>query len=212
MSYILDALKKVEHEKARKAGSGGITSISGDLFRERTARSFRSGTWKIVTALVVVSTAILAVAWFVLKTNKIKRDVPASQPLVTAVTTPAVVPIPPVSVPPAQISPLTNSGPAMERGARSGKKPAGTAALQPAPQKTVVQTIPAPADIKVSGIAWQEERAARRAVVNDFLLREGTTVSGAKIVEIHQDRVRFSSPAGLFDVRMDSANTPGMAR
>jgi general secretion pathway protein B len=79
----------------------------------------------------------------------------------------------------------------------------------PKPQKIAVQTIPAPADIKVSGIAWQEERAARRVVINGFLLQEGTTVSGAKVLEIHQDRVRFSSPSGIFDVPMDGATLSG---
>jgi general secretion pathway protein B len=86
-------------------------------------------------------------------------------------------------------------------------KPPSTA---PKPQIIVVQTIPAPADIKLSGIAWQEERVARRVVINGFLMQEGATVSGAKISEIHQDRVRFTSPSGVFDLRMDGATSlPG---
>ncbi len=62
----------------------------------------------------------------------------------------------------------------------------------------------APADIKLSGIAWQDERSARRAVINGFLLKEGAAVSGAKIIDIQIDRVRFSSPAGQFEIKLDA--------
>ncbi|GAC1466137.1 MAG: hypothetical protein PVSMB11_01550 [Desulfuromonadaceae bacterium] len=62
----------------------------------------------------------------------------------------------------------------------------------------------APADIKLSGIAWQDERRARRAVVNGFLLKEGAVVSGAKIIDIQADRVRFSSSTGLFEIKLDA--------
>ena len=34
MSYILDALKKIEHEKAKKNRGAGMTSISGELFKD----------------------------------------------------------------------------------------------------------------------------------------------------------------------------------
>jgi general secretion pathway protein B len=44
----------------------------------------------------------------------------------------------------------------------------------------------------VTGVAWQDERGSRRAVVNGLLLGEGAEVSGARIVEIRPDRVRFS--------------------
>jgi general secretion pathway protein B len=75
---------------------------------------------------------------------------------------------------------------------------------QPVVRKQPVQNIPAPADIKLSGIAWQDERSGRRAVINGFLLKEGAVVSGAKIVDIQADRVRFSSPGGPFEIRLDA--------
>jgi general secretion pathway protein B len=52
----------------------------------------------------------------------------------------------------------------------------------------------------LSGIAWQEERRARRAVVNGFLMQEGGVVSGAKITDIFQDRVRFSQSGKSFEI------------
>jgi type II secretory pathway component PulC len=76
----------------------------------------------------------------------------------------------------------------------------------------VLASVPAPADIKVSGIAWQDERSARRAVVNGFLMREGAIVSGAKITEILQDRVRFSLSGTSFEVTFISAGLPGAGK
>jgi general secretion pathway protein B len=70
--------------------------------------------------------------------------------------------------------------------------------------KQPTQSVPAPADVKLSGIAWQDERGARRAVINGFLLKEGAVVAGATITDIQADRVRFSSAAGAFEIRLDA--------
>ena len=56
------------------------------------------------------------------------------------------------------------------------------------------------ADLKVSGIAWQEARSARRAVVNGVLVPEGTAVGGATVKKIFQNRVRFLSNGRTFDI------------
>lgn len=65
-----------------------------------------------------------------------------------------------------------------------------------------------PVDIKVSGIAWQDERSARRAVINGFLLKEGSSVAGARVMEIQQDRVRFSLAGRNFEVPLLAAGMP----
>lgn len=54
--------------------------------------------------------------------------------------------------------------------------------------------------LTVSGIAWQEKPAARRAVVNGTLLEEGATVDGATIEEIQPTRVYFSSGGRKFSL------------
>jgi general secretion pathway protein B len=87
---------------------------------------------------------------------------------------------------------------------RRTRRSAAAVIPQPVARKQLVQNIPAPADIKLSGIAWQDERSGRRAVINGFLLKEGAVVSGAKIVDIQADRVRFSSPGGPFEIRLDA--------
>jgi general secretion pathway protein B len=199
MSYILDALKKVEHEKIRKTTTVGMTSISGDLFQERPPRPVRSGTGKIIVILVFVALLTFAVTWFVLKSDKkngaaIRSEVPIT------VAAPAMPQKPPPAVLPAAVIPP-------QKAAESIKPPAKIS-VPPQPA-TAIRTVPAPADIIVTGIAWQDERAARRAVINGFLLQEGKVVSGSTILEIHQDRVKFKSPAGIFEVRMDAATLPG---
>lgn len=78
--------------------------------------------------------------------------------------------------------------------------------------KPIVPTIPSPSDIRVSGIAWQDEQGARRAVVNGFLMQEGGSVSGAKITEIFRDRVRFSQSGSIFDVYLLASGFPGKAK
>ena len=92
--------------------------------------------------------------------------------------------------------------------------PAATAPAEPpAPplRKPVADDPPAaasePADtaIAISGIAWQEERGLRRAVVNGALVGEGAEVAGARIVEIRERGVRFSRGGRTFEVSYTSA-------
>ncbi len=198
MSYILDALKKVEHEKIRKASATGMTSISGDLFQERVVKPSGGSTGKIIVVLVLVALLTFIVTWFMLKGDK-KKIAAVPQEIPAAVATPATPskqdkPVTAAALPPLQTPSLLS--------------PAAAAPVSPQPT-TATRTIAAPADIKVTGIAWQDERAARRAVVNGLLMQEGTVVSGATILEITPDRVTFKSPAGTFDVRMDAAALPG---
>lgn len=220
MSYILDALKKVENEKARRAKNGAMSSMSGDLFQERVARASSRGIRKIMVVIVLVALITFTATWFALKGTK-KQD--AVTPRLSApnqVAIQAVTPNPPpVQAPVQPLPPPAGTAPAplimqqarVEDAEHTGRTKKVEKKLQVTPQQHInsVQTIPAPADIKVSGIAWQDERAARRVVINGFLLKEGASVSGAKIMEIHQDRVRFTSPAGIFDVRMDATTLSG---
>lgn len=226
MSYILDALKKIEHEKNKKNRPDGRISISGDLFQDRNKPPAQTGIWKIV--ILIASAAIVAgsATWFLLRGNVKERDVAITQPAPppTPVNAPvAAPPIPaPVSLPvkpqivttevppaatPAAVPPMTKNiatvaGDDFLRldDPRSKKQIKARPTLSSQP----VQSVPAPADIKLSGIAWQDERSLRRAVINGFLLKEGASVSSGKITDILVDRVRFSSPAGMFEVKLDA--------
>jgi hypothetical protein len=163
--------------------------------------------------------------WFVLHGDRTKKvavipQVAPSQPPVPAIPpvapAPVVVPLQlqpaPVTVPSAVPSAAPPVGTTTQetstdddtsaRSARRHKKriqPEIPSPVQPS------QMVAAPTDIKLSGIAWQDERSARRAVVNGFLFKEGAVVSGAKITEIRADKVRFKSDAGPFEVKLDAA-------
>ena len=233
MSYILDALKKIEHEKNKKRPDGRV-SISGDLFQERKQPAARTGIWKFVALIAVASLLTCAGTWFFFqgsgrKSRAIIRrvappsPVPANPPVVAAPAIPAPASVPPAPqvtpaavppvVPPAAVAPVVK--PVIRKAQKAVKVVKGvsakqdnarskkTAKVQPASVKQPDQTVPAPADIKLSGIAWQDEHIARRAVINGFLLKEGSVVSGAKITDIQADRVRFSSSSGNFEIRLD---------
>jgi general secretion pathway protein B len=233
MSYILDALKKIEHEKNKKTLPDGRVSISGDLFQERKQPPAKARIWKTMALIVVASLVTCAGTWFVLQGNG-KKSRKSAAAVRQAASTPAPAPVIPQVAPapataPVQSQPVpaaappaapTAAVPAAEAGeddetsrrearrAQRGIKAQSPAALPKQPP----QNVQSPADIKLSGIAWQEERTARRAVVNGFLLKEGAVVSGAKIIDIRADRVRFSSAAGQFEIKLDAVLPAGTPR
>lgn len=232
MSYILDALKKIEHEKSRKTGPGGRINISGDLFQERNRPTAKPGIWKIVLLVVVVSLVTGAAIWFFLPGYGRKSAAvipPAATPAAPVppptVTTPAPPPVQPPSAPVAAPSAAPSAAvPVAPKNTETadGEEPASRGvrrsekrikAQPPAPSpKQPIPTVQPPADIKLSGIAWQDERAARRAVINGFLLKEGAVVLGAKIIDIRADSVRFSSASGQFVIKLNAVLPPEVKR
>ena len=225
MSYILDALKKIEQEKNKKAAPAGRINISGDLFNERTRPKSTASRWKVVALIVIASLVTGAGTWLMLRGGG-KRRAHSSRPVVSHSATPvmpAPAPAAPVRIPqtPDVVVPVAPpAAPVRPEAKVANTEKAAVSALPVQPKKTpksqraatpptpVAQTIQAPADIKLSGIAWQEDRAARRAVINGFLLKEGSVVAGAKITGIQSDSVRFSSAAGTFEIRLNSV-VPG---
>lgn len=201
MSYILDALKKIEHEKNSKTRAGGRLNITGDLFVERQHHSPKDGVWRLLLLVAAASLFTFAVTWFVFR-GKGQEKVTAAVPTVIA---PSPVIVPPVK--PVQMAPAVNTPAVQEM-----KPPPAVNEVSQRQLKQSVQLIQAPADIKLAGIAWQDEHSARRAVINGFLLKEGAQVSGAKIVDIQTDRVRFSSANGIFEIRLDALSQPEVKR
>lgn len=219
MSYILDALRKVEHEKIKKSAPGGMTSIAGDLFHEPAQLPARAGMWwKIIALLLVASLVTFVGTWFLLrgiKTEKApilslaapKSSAPAVAPPVPTALAPAPILAPVVPAPSATVAVTPEDDDEDVRPARRVQRSPVQAVPPVAPihMRPVPQSVPAPSDIKLSGIAWQEQPSARRAVVNGFLLKEGAVVAGARVSDIMQDRVLFSGPSGRFELRLDSA-------
>lgn len=230
MSYILDALKKIEQEKNRLTRSDGRVSISGDLFHERKQPVIRAGRWKVLSLVAAASLVTCAGTWFVLqgtgrKSAEIIRPAasppapanpPAVSPIILVPAKPALMPAPVTPAAPSEtVLVVPKSSAAVgddDVSARGVRRSTKQIKIQlPAP-KPPVQTVQAPADIKLSGIAWQDERTARRAVINGFLLKEGAVVSGAKITDIQADMVRFSSSTGQFEIKLDAVLPAGVQR
>lgn len=219
MSYILDALKKMEHDKATKAAPAGMTTISGDLFRGERPRSAGGGAWRLALAAVMAASLAVAATWYFLAPSGRRPDV-ASPPHVigekgthvSAPAAPAALPpsvaVPAPSPPPGQAAlaaapPPVSGAAAGREGALRRAERTGAASTGDGDERAAspVQSVP-PSDITVSGIAWQEERKGRRAVVNGFLLKEGSVVAGARVAEIRRDRVRFDRAGAQFDVSL----------
>jgi len=240
MSYILDALKKMEHEKAKKKGAAGIASVSGELFRPEKLKPQKGTIWKIGVAITLVAILTSGATWYLLRDNKSAKTAkavppvqvpPAPQvqpqeaavpPVAAPVTTPAPVatlpaqpPAPPVVARPempvaANVAPPSAEG---EESRRASRRNSAKASQRKNREDSLpAQVGTAPTDIKVSGIAWQDERTARRAVVNGFLLKEGSVVGGAKIVEILPEKVRFSMSGNTFELSMHSTAVAGAAK
>lgn len=254
MSYILDALKKLEKEKAGKSRVGGMVNISGELIKDEQRHAPSGGAWKIAAVVAIAIAATFAATWFFLKGDKervgakarpVAQATPASPPAPPSAGPAPAPPVPQTShsalqpvapplpqSPPAQapaqppaatpvppddedVAPSSRVRPHRKR-QKVRELPAPSTAPAGMPQQSReqagTQLTPPPADIKVSGIAWQDERRARRAVVNGFLMHEGSVVAGATITEILPDRVRFSMGGRAFDVPLMVSGLPGTGK
>jgi general secretion pathway protein B len=237
MSYILDALKKLEHEKSRKSRSAGMINISGALFENEQSKSSGPSGWKIVLFVLVAVLATFGATLLLLRPDKNRENpvshlptpvssassikieavpVPAVPPVVVGPHIVAVAPSAPEKKLPFVRQPAKVSKPqaAVVQAATATEGAASLLTAQELPKRikerksqavSSDQTIAAPADITLSGIAWQEERRARRVVVNGFLMQEGGAVSGARITDIFQDRVRFSLSGKIFEIPLTSS-------
>lgn len=241
MSYILDALKKLEHEKSRKSRGDGMINISGALFENERPKPSGTAGWKIALAVTVAVLVTFGATWLLLRPAKGREKLAplpaaqvspapaASQAMIETAPTPPVPPVVPVQQAPSVVPPAPARALAPSSKPQKTGVPAATATLDAAAELTLQelgkrtkerkgqalsadQTIAAPANIKLSGIAWQEERRARRAVVNDFLMQEGGLVSGARITDIFQDRVRFSLSGKSFEIPLVSSGVPAAGK
>ncbi|MDR3580638.1 MAG: hypothetical protein P4L44_11810 [Oryzomonas sp.] len=226
MSYILDALKKLESEKEMKARGAGMVNIAGELFKNGPAPPKAHRNWPLILGLVLLASLLtFGTTFMLLRGDKRKRHA-ASAPPATSTSSPPVLPAPmtkpPRAAAPRHDAPLPALGPKTGKAPSAPRQPQVVRSVIPAAapasdespsaqpvRPAAVSLVPAPADIKVSGIAWQDHRPSSRVVVNGFLLREGDTVSGARIVEIFQNRVRFRSAAGIFEVYLVATGLAG---
>jgi len=221
MSLILDALRKMEQD--RKNRRGAALDIRPEVLRYRAAAKPQRTVPYLPVALGLLLLALGIGAGFFLKGNhgatelrenaSVTREIVAVAPVSPIVETPVMaLPAPqPVSVPVA-VAPVVPVAPTPVRQPVAAVIPSRPQAVTPRMKnprrETAAVTQTAPADLTVSGIAWQDERRMRRAVLNGTLVGEGAEIAGARVVEIREDKVRLSRGGQVFDVPLSSGFSP----
>lgn len=204
MSLILDALKKLEQDKAARQ------SRQLDLRPAITGRRPlpRSSRWPLPVLLAGGVIILSAVAVITIMYGYPTQHQPAQGPALDngAMRTQTLPSLPPT--PPHQ-----ESFPQNQYMERTGSPPSQIAspkvappALQSQTQRTRSYNESVTSDLSVTGIAWQEVKNARRAVINGVLAREGEIIAGARIIEIRPDQVVFSRNSQVVTVSISSGN------
>lgn len=221
MSSILEALKKLEDEKAaRQSGAG---HIAGKVVKSGR-RPKQTPNWMLPAAMAAVAAVAVLATYLIMggistrtetvqQTPVLQRK-PASgsllrTPAPTASPEATTSAHPPVerkrSLPPSKLAKPVKQAPAADPIPRLPQAaPTAAGIPSPAPQPAAVSGPPV---LKVTGIGWQKDNAARLAVVNGRAVTEGTVVEGARVEEILPDRVRFTINDRSFEIPV--GNIPG---
>ncbi len=198
MSLILDALKKLEQEKATRLGR------KVDLRPAVTGRKSAPPPppWRLpLLFLGAITLAVGATLGVMGRLSSKPAPVAPPQVQARAESPPPPEPSLPSPLPMAAAVPELPADPPLRAPAK--RPPPELKRTRSALKET---TTPPPADFQVTGIAWLEEHGARRAVVNGALLGEGALVAGATITEIRQDQIRFTRNGQSFTVYIASSN------
>ena len=190
MSLILDALRKMEQErKARRQSSHELRSEVLN-YQGAAAASERPGIFRVAAALLLVSAAIGGIIYFSRPEPRKTAPVTAAEPL--RQEQPPVIHAQPAQPQPQPAQPLPEKSlPPENRAVKEAQESA---------VRTSKSSQKSGEEITVSGIAWQDERYLRRAVINGALVGEGAEILGAKVIEIRENRVRFSRSGEIFEV------------
>jgi len=206
MSSILEALKKLEDEKAaRQSGAG---HIAGKVIKSGR-RPKRQSKWILPAGMAAVA-AVAVLATYILM-GGISTRTETAQPAPAVQRQPASGQLPQTSAPTASpvVTPFSpppaerkRSRPPASLSNPAKQTPTANAVTRMPPDgpteagKPVPPTQPAAAPVlpvlKVTGIGWQKDNADRMAMVNGRAVKEGAIVDGARVEEILPDRVRFS--------------------
>ncbi|MBK8070902.1 MAG: general secretion pathway protein GspB [Ramlibacter sp.] len=201
MSYILDALKRAEAQRAR-GSVPGLNALPTMAVPQDTQRSARTVWWVSATAVVVVAGAAW---WWLASPVAPAAKAPAAAtgaapgmdpPPAAAVQTPSAEPVvPPVAAArpaPAKAraaAPAASSAKAVARaGKASGPTTAAAAASAPPPRIPTLAELPddlrrqVPA-MAISGAAWSENAAMRMVIINGQVFTEGTSPAPDVVLE-----------------------------
>ncbi len=183
MSLILDALRKMELERKAKRQTSKEVRTEVLNYRGVAPAAEKTGV-NPVTAVILTVIVTTACFFYFTKEQSGKSD-PAK----------AVVIVKPEPLPVISLQPLPPTTKSIPAEVKSSTEQPGTAMKA---EKTGRKT--GDDEFIVSGIAWQEERSLRRAVINGVLVGEGAEILGAKVIEIRENRIRFSRGTELFEI------------
>ncbi|QXE91066.1 general secretion pathway protein GspB [Geomonas subterranea] len=228
MSLILDALRKMEQERRSRRGSA--QNLRPEVLRYRLAAQPKEPRRFPVAVIAGVVLLLAGVgAGFLLKGHAPQpaaeatlapptpvAAAPSAAPAVTvppaatvAPPVPADVPVPAPAVAPAVAdkAPAAVPQPVVPPARKSSRAAAAQFAPSAPPQSAAQEPAAAagaPQDITISGIAYQDERRMRRAVLNGILVGEGAEVGGARVLEIKETKVKLSRGGRVFEVPFSS--------
>ena len=193
MSYILKALKKLEHDKALKSGAPlEITSAIIAPDQVSRLRTRNGGKWLVPMLLVLAGAGVICMIKYKAPVTMVEARKSERRPLATAT---AVPPYTKKEVPPLE---APGRHKAQEKIVGVGTV-AKVVPRSPAVTHEFVSNDHS-ALLTVNGIAYQENPAESMAVVNGTLVKNGMTVGGVQVERIFVDRVRFRGERGIFEV------------
>lgn len=212
MSLILDALKKLDREMAAGRKTSG-TVVDQILRQDRARPGYRGIIFlTIVAACAGAVTAVVMMVGFpgFMKPadqtpQTVSKESPTVSPAGRAVAQSSTAPVPlnerQENVPADMVRPRVEP---VEKKVTAKNPPAAERIDKPVVSDT--RDVPNPLPdaampvLRITGIVWQEDPQARRAVVNDVVAREGFVIDGVKIVEIRPTVVRFRKGTKSFEI------------
>jgi general secretion pathway protein B len=219
MSSILEALKKLEDEKAAKQNGSG--HIVGKVVKSGRS-SQRQPKWIIPVVMVAVSSLAAFITYLLMVGSTGRSDKALSPPVAYHPWQPAQIQVRPVAPHATESHPESphtfirkkvvkphpwSTPPRNEPVAVTpdAHLPA-TAPVNRAATPSVTAKATAIPPLKVTGIAWRKDNSERLAIVNGLPVAEGASVGGARVTEIFPDRVRFSLNDRTFDVPLGNSS------
>ncbi len=200
MSLILDALKKLEREKA--AQSNKTSDIAASILEQKPAVGSRRPIVLIAAIALTVAVSMAGMYIAFLMNNK-PAPLSASAPLAPAPqpkTGPAQAetsaPLP-VAVDPVKASPVTAMAPPSTVKASSATVKESAVKAKAVPEKPKrgepekKASVPPPGatpsrpDFTISAIIWFEEPSERKAVIDGKSVREGEIIDGFRVEHIY---------------------------
>ena len=151
MSYILDALKKLETEKETKARGAGMINIAGELFKNGPAPPKAPRNWPLILGLALLASLLTFGATFMLlHEGKGKRHAVSVPPAPPGPATsappspyPYPVPKPPAATASRHVAPHPAPAPKAGKAPSAPRQSQVVRPVQPAPAPAAGESVPA---------------------------------------------------------------------